>query len=122
MVVEGILLDLEREVMEALTPAREETLDEAARLRALDQLELPVADVEVAPPELAIVSGHRLDAHDRGQEATETGERGRDRGDRDRDVVDPHGGKAIGHRSQAAAARKLRSSAETAVPSSSITT
>ena len=61
--VEPVLLDVEREMMEPLAAARDELLDEALRPGALDQLELPVADEEVGPRELPIVSGPRRLPH-----------------------------------------------------------
>src|SRR5438552_16143896 len=60
---EPALLDVDREMVRALAAAGEEALDEAPRARALDQLELPVADEEVGPDELVIVAGARLDSH-----------------------------------------------------------
>src|SRR5439155_1551141 len=70
---EPALLDIDREMMHALAAAGEETLDEARRARALDQLELPVADEEVGPHELVIVAGTRLDTHADGEPAGEEG-------------------------------------------------
>src|SRR2546425_447873 len=90
---EPALLDVDREMMHALAAAGEEALDEARRARALDQLELPVADEEVGPDELVIVAGARLDAHADGEHTAEEGERGGEGPDRDRDVVDAESGK-----------------------------
>src|SRR3989441_2627931 len=90
---EPALLDIDREMMHALAAAGEETLDEARRARALDQLGLPVADEEVGPRELVIVAGARLDAHADGEHTAEEGERGGEGPDRDRDVVDAESGK-----------------------------
>ena len=71
----------------ALAVYGEEALDEASRARALDQLELPVADEEVGPDELVIVAGARLDSHADGEHAAEESERGGDGADRDRHVM-----------------------------------
>src|SRR5207244_9391665 len=101
---EPALLDIDREMMHALAAAGEETLDEARRARALDQLELPVADEEVGPHELVIVAGARLDTHVDGEHAPEEGEGRGDGPDRDRHVVDSESGKGRAHRGQAPAA------------------
>ena len=94
---EPALLDVDRQMMHALAAAGEEALDEARRARALDQLELPVADEEIGPDELVIVAGARLDAHADGEHAPEEGERRGDGLDRDRQVVDAESGKGRWH-------------------------
>src|SRR5206468_5189293 len=104
---EPALLDVDREMVRALAAAGEEALDEAPRARALDQLELPVADEEVGPDELVIVAGTRLDPHADGEDAAEKGERRGDRLDRNRHVIDTQSGKGRAHGGQARAARKL---------------
>src|SRR5207245_10928450 len=94
---EPALLDVDREMMRALAAAGEEGLDEAPRARALDQLELPVADEEVGPDELVIVAGARLDSHADGEHAAEESERVGDGADRDRSVVDKARGECRVH-------------------------
>src|SRR5262249_7487727 len=89
--IERPILDLEGEVVEPLAPAGEEAFNEAPGTRALDQLELEVADEEVGPGELAIVARPRLDPHADRQGAPEEVERRRDRGNGDRDVIDAKG-------------------------------
>src|SRR5207249_5010232 len=87
---EPALLDVDREMMRALAAAGEEALDEAPRARALDQLELPVADEAVGPDGLVIVAGARLDSHAAGERAAEEGERGRPRFDEGAHRRAPH--------------------------------
>ena len=59
VIVEPPLLHVERQVVEPLATPCDESVDEAPRSGALDQLDLPVADEEVGPRELPIVSGPR---------------------------------------------------------------
>ena len=67
-----------------LAVRREEALDEAAAPRALDQLELPVAEEEVRPVELIVVArAGRHPGADR-EEPLPARQRGLDRPHRDR--------------------------------------
>ena len=77
-------------MMEALAAAGEEALDEAPRPRALDQLDLEIADGEVGPEKLwrVPVAYFPWTIQARRKVLEEEGERPIDRAHRDRDVID----------------------------------
>src|SRR5947208_12744655 len=77
--VERALLQIEREVVPALAVRGEEALDGAPGTRALDQLELPVAEEEVGPPELAVVARARRPPQPDREELLPARQRGPDR-------------------------------------------
>src|SRR4029453_11739043 len=89
--------------METRPAPRQKALDEAAWPRRLDELELEVAEIEIAPIELVHVPRPLLHAHAEGEVATEVLQRRIDRRDGDRHVIDVE----IAHRAE----RKLISSA-----------
>jgi hypothetical protein len=73
-------------MMKTFTATGEEALDEAARPRTLDELDLEIADGEVGPKKLLTVFARAIQP--RRKMLEEEGERPIDRVYRDRNVID----------------------------------
>ena len=80
----------EREMVQPLAALRDEPLDEAPLRGTCDELELEVADEEVAPRVVAGVTEKTFVHGDDREVAAEERERGVDVAHRDRQVVDAH--------------------------------
>jgi hypothetical protein len=81
---------LDREVVQPLAAFVDEALDEAARPGALDDLELEVADVEIAPGVVAGVARLTLVHHHDGKVSAKERQRGVGVPHGDREMIDAH--------------------------------